>query len=95
VSAAFAITAGTAIPATLGVEASDPGGRFWLEVGDCVDVHEGTPPSGSPCLRGEAIDLIEALSMRGPMPASVPPEWQNLLLGGLATVFDQAGSSAE
>jgi uncharacterized protein (TIGR03083 family) len=95
VSAAFAITAGTAIPGTLGVEASDPGVCFWLEVGDRVDVHEGTPPNDSPCLRGQAIDLIEALSMREPIPASAPPEWQSLLLAGLATVFDQAGSPAE
>lgn len=93
-SAAFSVTAGTAISGELGVQASDPEACFWLEVGDCVRVHEGKPPSDAPCLRGEAIDLIEALSMRDAMPASAPPEWQRLVLSGLATVFDQTGASA-
>ena len=50
-------------------------------------MHDGAIPSGAPCLRGDAVELVEALSIRAPLPDSAPPEWHELLVG-LATAFD-------
>jgi hypothetical protein len=69
------------------VEASEPEVCFTLEVGESASVHEGARPTNAPCLRGSAVELVDALSLRVPLPASTPIEWQRLL-EGLATVFD-------
>jgi hypothetical protein len=52
-----------------------------------VLVGHAPAPVDAPCLRGSAVDLIEALSVRMPLPADAPAEWHRLL-NGLATVFD-------
>jgi uncharacterized protein (TIGR03083 family) len=72
---------------TFAVEATDPSIRFVLDVAESVAVRDDDAPANAPCLRGDAIALIEALSLRAPMPASTPPEWSQLL-GGLQTAFD-------
>lgn len=69
------------------VEATDPSIRFVLDVTDSVSVRDEASKPGVPCLRGDAVALIEALSLRAPMPATAPVEWSRLL-GGLETVFD-------
>lgn len=69
------------------VDATDPVIRFVLDVTNSVAVREGAAGTAVPCLRGEAVELIEALSLRTPMPATTPIEWSKLL-GGLETVFD-------
>ena len=71
------------------VEATDPHIRFVLDVAESVVLREGVAPAGVPCLRGSAVTLIEALSLRAPMPSSAPAEWTQLL-GGLQTAFDSA-----
>jgi hypothetical protein len=58
-----------------------------MEVGDSVTVGGGHDAATVPCLRGDAVELAEALSLRGPMPKSAPIEWVELL-GGLITAFD-------
>ena len=35
----------------------------------------------------EAVELVEALSLRAPLPADTPVEWRGVL-NGLETVFD-------
>jgi uncharacterized protein (TIGR03083 family) len=72
---------------TFAVEATDPSLRFVLEVGESVSVRVEAAPAAAPCLRGDAVELIEALSLRAPMPASTPVEWTNLV-AGLETAFD-------
>ncbi|MEP7203046.1 MAG: maleylpyruvate isomerase family mycothiol-dependent enzyme [Ilumatobacteraceae bacterium] len=72
---------------TLGVEASNPRIGFMIEVGESVSVRDVYPTSGVPCLRGEAVALIEALSLRAPMAPSAPIEWTQLI-DGLAIAFD-------
>jgi uncharacterized protein (TIGR03083 family) len=84
---AFAINAGAPITGVFSVEASNPDVRFRLEVGDAVALREGADSGDAPCLRGDAVELVEALSLRAPLPPAVPVEWSRLL-GGLATVFD-------
>ncbi len=86
-SPAFAISAGRAPNGVFAVEASEPEVCFTLEVGETASVHEGARPTNAPCLRGSAVELVDALSLRVPLPASTPIEWQRLL-DGLATVFD-------
>jgi hypothetical protein len=71
------------------VEATDPVIGFVVDVTNSVAVHDGVADAGVPCLRGQAVELIEALSLRTAMPATTPVEWHQLL-GGLETVFDAA-----
>ena len=72
---------------TYAVDATDPDIRFVLEVGESVSVRNEAAEEGTPRLRGDAVALIEALSLRAPLPRSTPVEW-SLLLDGLATAFD-------
>ena len=87
-SPAFAISAGRASAGAFAVEATDPDVRFTLELGDSVSVRDGGASAHVPVLRGDAVELVEALSIRAPLPNTAPPEWRQLLTG-LATVFDQ------
>lgn len=75
------------------VESTNPCVRFIVDVGDRVTVSDG-PPSGPdvPCLRGEAVELVEALSMRSPLPESAPAAWRRMR-DGLATAFDSPATS--
>jgi uncharacterized protein (TIGR03083 family) len=91
---AFALPAGTASPGTFTVDARDPDISFVLEVplgraqgSDPVVVRSGDAPAGAPRLRGDAVALVEALSLRVPLPVSTPEPWSRLL-GGLAAAFD-------
>ncbi len=86
-SPTFALSQGTARPGTVAVEVTDPDQSFVLEVGDAVMLTDAPVPAGTPCVRGPAVELVEALSMRRPLPASTPVEWCELMVG-LATVFD-------
>lgn len=69
------------------VDATNPMIQFVVEVGESVAIRDGKAQPGVPCLRGDAEALIEALSLRAPMPAAAPSEW-TALLGGLETAFD-------
>ena len=69
------------------VEATDPSIRFVLDIGESVSVRNEAAAVTVPCLRGTAVELTEALSLRAPMPATTPIEWTNLV-AGLATAFD-------
>ena len=65
VSPALGIGLGRACSGTFGVEATDPDIRFVLDVGESVWVRDEAPATASaPCLRGDAVSLIEALSLR-------------------------------
>lgn len=84
---ALAVAFGHGQTGCFGVEATDPTTRFVLEVADSVGVRDEELPGDAPCLRGDAVTLVEALSLREPLPANAPNEWR-LLLGGLAAAFD-------
>jgi hypothetical protein len=95
VSPALAITSGRTFGDGFGsgfggvftVETTDPECGFGLEVGESVAVRDGLAAADAPCLCGDAVELVEALSLRAPLPASAPAEWRQLL-AGLATAFD-------
>ncbi len=86
-SPALAMGTGHTIAGRFAVEATDPRLCCVLDVGESVAVSDGTAPSEVPCLRGDGVELVEALSIRRPLPASAPSAWRGLLQG-LATAFD-------
>ena len=85
-SPALAVSSGGSFGGVFAVETTDPDSRFVVEVGESVAVRDGTDPGDAPCLRGDAVELVEALSIRSPLPDSAPAEWKQLL-GGLEIAF--------
>ncbi len=85
-SPALAIGTGHTVAGHFAVEATDPRLCCVLDVGESVGVRDGIAPPEVPCLRGDAVALVEALSIRRRMPPSAPSEWR-ALLDGLATAF--------
>jgi uncharacterized protein (TIGR03083 family) len=83
----FAVTNGVRRTGSLQVTATDPDTRFVVDVAGTVAVHAGPAQAGAVTLTGPAVDLVEGLSLRGPLPAVADDDrW---LLDGLAEVFDQ------
>jgi uncharacterized protein (TIGR03083 family) len=86
---AIALSAGRPCADVLAVEAENPDERFVLDVDHCVVVGDGgdRDVGDEVCLRGGALTLVEALSLRCPLPASAPTPWRELLRG-LAIAFN-------
>ena len=87
-SPAFGVAAGATRQGAIAVEATDPDIRFVVEVGESVIVRAGDAPSDTLRLYGPAVELVEALCFRVPLPCPVPDDHQ-WLLSGLAEVFDR------
>ena len=85
---AFAVTRGETRRGTLAVRATDPDVRLVVEAGESVVVRSGDAPAGAPYLTGPAVELVEALSFRAPLPCPAP-EADAWLLAGLAEIFDR------
>jgi uncharacterized protein (TIGR03083 family) len=85
---AFLATNGSARSGTLVFDGVDPQISLVVEVGETVVVRGGDAPAGAVRLEGRSVDLVEALSFRGPFPHDVA-EGDRWLLGGLAAVFDR------
>ena len=83
---ALAMNQGSTERGVLAVAATTPDLRFVVEVGDRVAVREGTEPADLE-LRGDAVALLESLSLRAPLRQPVP-EGARWLLSGLAVAFD-------
>ena len=86
---AFALQSSSGHTGTLALEVERPAARIVVTVRDDVHVTEGDAPDGAVVLRGDAVDLAEALSVRSPLRQSVPDD-QAWLVAGLATVFDSS-----
>ena len=84
---ALALGHGQSIVGEFAVCAREPAASFVLEVGETVAVRDGDTTTDAPCLRGGGVELVEALSIRAPLPADTPEEWYRVL-NGLATTFD-------
>nr|MDQ3294690.1 maleylpyruvate isomerase N-terminal domain-containing protein [Actinomycetota bacterium] len=78
-SPAFAVAHSRGRTGAVAVAASDPDVRFVVEVGDGVVVRDGDAPDGALRLEGPAVELVEALSFRVPLPCPVPAEHEWLL----------------
>jgi hypothetical protein len=87
VGPALALGMGGAHSGSFAVEATDPEVRFVLRVGESVALDDDGDRAGLPCLRGDAVELIEVLSLRAPLPPGAPDEWRQVL-GGLGAAFD-------
>jgi uncharacterized protein (TIGR03083 family) len=86
---AFSVAGGSARSGVLGLAATEPDLAITVEVDDRVRVRSARASSPDVELRGGAVDLLEALSLRAPLDAPVPDD-ARWLVGGLAVVFDAA-----
>ena len=87
IGAAFAVSNDPARAGTLVIEATDPAAQVVVDVRDgVVRVRDGGAPDGAPVLRGRAVDLVEGLSMRAPLPAGA--EASRWMIDALADVFE-------
>lgn len=84
---ALAIGTGTATPGVLAIESDSPKASLLLTIAESVTVADVEIPSTVPRLVGNAPQLVDALSIRGPLPTSTPDEWLQLR-DGLASAFD-------
>jgi uncharacterized protein (TIGR03083 family) len=88
---AFALARGAVADATMVVEIDEPEDHVVVAVEDGrVRIHGGDAPEGARHLRGDAVTLLELLSIRDPGVA--PPDGLRWLTDGLAEVFDQPSS---
>jgi hypothetical protein len=85
-NAALAVSAGTRIQGEYALRSTDPAFVGSLEIGDTVTVRADVPHPTAPALEGDAVALVEALSLRGPLPMDVPVEWQ-LIIDGFRAPF--------
>ncbi len=66
---------------TLSVNATDPEVQFVLVVDERVSLRANSLGESLPCLHGDAVELVEVLSLRTPADATAPPEWIDVLAG--------------
>ncbi|MFN8051399.1 MAG: maleylpyruvate isomerase family mycothiol-dependent enzyme [Acidimicrobiales bacterium] len=87
ISPVLGLGLGSAEPCELAVEATDPDVAFVLSVADSVSIRRGAADSTVPTLRGEAVRLVEQLSLREPLGSETPSEWRRHLTS-LERAFD-------
>ena len=86
----FYASTGSVRSGDLAVVATAPDVSFVVQAGPTVVNEPGaTPAEDGPCLRGDAVALVEGLSFRGPLDHDLDDDdvW---LVAGLAEVFDTA-----
>jgi uncharacterized protein (TIGR03083 family) len=90
----FQAMVGSTRSGALVVDASHPATAFVVEAGATVRVRAATAGDASaPRLAGDAVALVEGLSFRAPLDASLADE-HRWLLAGLDAVFDTAPAGA-
>ena len=87
---ALAIGHGAQHVGSVEVRASDPTVHLRVDIGDIARSTTNPEGAGEPDLvvSGDALDLVEQLSVRRPITPEVEPA-RAWLLGGLAAAFDQ------
>lgn len=86
---AFALQTSSATGA-LALDVHEPDVRVLVTVADdCVSVTTAEVPDGVLVLRGGAVEVLEALSIRAAWPQPIPPE-HGWLVAGLAEVFESS-----
>ena len=71
------------------VEGADPDVSFVVDVGPTVVVREAAPEPDDVVVAGDAVALVDALSIRAPLPPTIS-ESDRWMMDGLATAFDTA-----
>ena len=89
----FSLQTGSDRTGTLAVDVTRPDARFVVTVDDAVHVADGEPPPEALVLTGDAVDVLESLSIRVPWRQPIPDDdaW---LVDGLADVFEAPGISS-
>jgi len=87
-SPAFSVAGGSTRQGAIAVDATNPDSHFVVEIGESVVVRAGDTPADALQLTGPAVELLEALSHRAPLPCRVA-DHHRWLLSGLAQVFDR------
>ena len=84
---AFAVTNGDADTGVLAVAVVDPAVEFLVTIGDEVEVRSGGSAEADLQLTGDAVEVLEALSIRRPLDQEIDPgaAW---MVNGLAAQFD-------
>ena len=93
-SPAFSVALGHGRTGVLGVSTTDPSLELAVEVGDQVRVVDGPAELADLVLAGDAVELLETLSIRRPFTQPVPAgsEWW---VEGLLEVFDVSSGTAQ
>jgi|GEM_PF-3552505 hypothetical protein len=82
----FRAAAGSTSTGSLGVIGRHPEIELTVEAGSAVTVHPGVPEDADTTIEGDAVQLLEALSLRAPrLPIEEKHRW---LLAGLDEAFD-------
>ena len=84
-SPAFALQSASPSGALV-LDVTRPDARVVVRVDDCVCVEDGDAPDGAVVLAGDAVELLEALSVRAPLSQPIPPE-QAWFVTGLSEAF--------
>lgn len=86
-SPAFGLQSSTPRADVLALEVTRPTAGIVVRVDDHVSIENGDAPEGAFVLTGDAVELLDALSVRVPLRQSVPAdrEW---LVAGLGEVFE-------
>jgi uncharacterized protein (TIGR03083 family) len=87
VGPAFAVQSPNARAGALALEVTRPDARVVVIVDADVRVVDGDAPEDALVLTGDAVDLLDALSVRAPWSQPIPAD-QAWLLSGLPEVFD-------
>lgn len=85
---ALALCSGETRAGSIAVLPDDADVAIVVDAGPDVVVRGGDVPADALRLTGRAVDLLEGLSRRAPLPCPVP-DGQEWLLAGLAQAFDQ------
>ncbi len=88
-SPAFAASQGSTRSGSLAFSCTGPPSTFVVDIDTRVVVHDGPPPADAVPITGNAVDVLEALSYRGPHHIEVPKE-ADWMMGGLGAVFDRS-----
>ncbi len=83
---AIAVNRTVADHGVLGIAVTDPDLSFAVEIGERIVVR-GDGVSGDARLTGDAVELLEELSLRKPFGRTIPPAW-SWMIEGLAQGFD-------
>lgn len=84
---AFALQADSTRRGALALEATNPDALVAVKVDGDVEVTAGTAPADALALSGDAVELVEALSIRAPLSHRIPAD-QGWLVSALAEVFE-------
>jgi uncharacterized protein (TIGR03083 family) len=86
-SGALSILLGQTVDGPLSLHSTGPDVEATVTIDQLARVQNVNNIEGVASLCGDAVDLLDALSFRAPMPSGAPEPWRQLM-GGLATFFN-------